>query len=245
MLVALNETEKIINLLDLVNTDLVDLEEAFLRCPACKSQVRLKNGRVKMPHFAHVSLAACQYVSENESLQHLTLKNRLYHWFKQTDQVKIEHFLPTLQQTPDLLVNERIAIEIQCSPLSIQRLRERTETYRSHGYTVLWLMGKDLWLGQHCLSDWCCPCYAGDDVSGRIVCPASQHVFTAHVCLKVYPSECWLYSGLALLADVDGCLGVAIYHHGDHPTKMVSTNSDLDLVCHFFWDYLAFECFGR
>ncbi|GAB2021783.1 competence protein CoiA [Pseudolactococcus yaeyamensis] len=149
MLVALNEIEEIVNLLALSTTDLADLTRQFLRCPVCKSQVRLKNGHVKIPHFAHVNLANCQYYSENESLQHLTLKKRLYHWFKQTEQVKVEHFLPELQQTPDLLVNDQIAIEIQCSHLSIQRLRERTETYRAHGYTVLWLMGKDLWLGQN------------------------------------------------------------------------------------------------
>lgn len=144
MLVALNETENIVNLLELNPTYLADLARQFLRCPACKSQVRLKNGRIKTPHFAHVSLATCQYYSENESLQYLTLKKRLYHWFKQTEQVEIEHFLPDLQQTPDLLVNKTLAIEIQCSHLSIQRLRERTEMYRANGYTVLWLMGKDL-----------------------------------------------------------------------------------------------------
>ncbi|MGO2243703.1 MAG: competence protein CoiA [Pseudolactococcus laudensis] len=149
MLVALNETENIVNLLELNPTYLADLARQFLRCPACKSQVRLKNGRIKTPHFAHVSLATCQYYSENESLQHLTLKKRLYHWFKQTEQVEIEHFLPDLQQTPDLLVNKTLAIEIQCSHLSIQRLRERTEMYRANGYTVLWLMGKDLWLDEN------------------------------------------------------------------------------------------------
>lgn len=75
MLVAVNEAEQIINLLEFSKSDLTELVGQFLRCPACKSQVRLKNGHVKMPHFAHVNLAACQYYSENESLQHLTLKN--------------------------------------------------------------------------------------------------------------------------------------------------------------------------
>ena len=68
MLVALNETEKVVNLLELSTTDLADLAKQFLRCPACKSQVHFKNGRIKIPHFAHVSLATCQYYSENESL---------------------------------------------------------------------------------------------------------------------------------------------------------------------------------
>lgn len=149
MLVALNVADELVNLLEVEQTDLVKLSEQNLRCPACKSQVRLKNGAVKAPHFAHVSLKFCQFYSENESYQHLTLKKRLYHWFGQTETVAIECFLPHLQQTPDLLVNDKLAIEIQCSHLSIQRLRERTAAYQAHGYTVLWLMGEDLWLEEN------------------------------------------------------------------------------------------------
>ncbi|GFH41730.1 competence protein CoiA [Lactococcus hodotermopsidis] len=148
MLVALGETNEIVNLLEIKKSDLAELSKQYLRCPACKSQVRLKNGAVKMPHFAHISLQVCQHFSENESFQHLTLKKRLYQWFKQTERVVVEQFLPDLQQTPDLLINNQIAIEIQCSHLTTQRLRERTDNYRVHGYTVLWLMGKDLWLGE-------------------------------------------------------------------------------------------------
>ncbi|GFH39812.1 competence protein CoiA [Lactococcus insecticola] len=147
MLVALDEKDRIVNTLELASSDFTDLSDVFLRCPACKSQVRLKHGQIKLPHFAHVSLDACQSFSENESVQHLTLKKRLYHWFKADHQkVEVEYFLSELNQTPDLLVNDRIAIEIQCSPLSVKRLGERTETYRAHGYQVIWLMGRDLWL---------------------------------------------------------------------------------------------------
>lgn len=148
MLVALDENNYLINIMTLEWQHLSRLSGQVLRCPACKSQVRFKNGQVKLPHFAHVSLATCQGYSENESAQHLALKTRLYHWFSQTEQVKIEQYLPDLQQTPDLLVNDTLAIEIQCSPLSISRLRERTVAYQAHGYKVLWLMGQDLWLGE-------------------------------------------------------------------------------------------------
>jgi hypothetical protein len=41
---------------------------------------------------------------------------------------QVEAYLPTLKQRPDLLIG-KIAIEIQCSPLPIKRLVERTETY--------------------------------------------------------------------------------------------------------------------
>lgn len=33
---------KVVNLLELSTTDLADLAKQFLRCPACKSQVRFK-----------------------------------------------------------------------------------------------------------------------------------------------------------------------------------------------------------
>ena len=51
-----------------------------------------------------------------------------------------------LQQIVDLLVDEKLALEVQCSPLSIERLQERTLSYRQHGYQVLWLLGRKLWL---------------------------------------------------------------------------------------------------
>lgn len=148
MLVARDESGQLVNLLAVERQQLNKLAQKQWYCPACQGQVQLKKGRVKHPHFAHLSLLACQGASENESVQHLELKKRLYDWLCRTEEVKMEQYLPELQQTPDLLVNDRLAIEIQCSPLPLTRLRERTSTYQTHGYTVLWLMGKDLWLGE-------------------------------------------------------------------------------------------------
>ena len=48
-----------------------------------------------------------------------------------------------MKQRPDLLIG-KIAIEIQCSPLPIKRLVERTETYQTHGYQVVWILGERL-----------------------------------------------------------------------------------------------------
>ena len=104
-----------------------------LFCPACSGEVRFKNGRVMRPHFAHISLENCSSYAENESAEHLNLKAGLYSWGK---------------QIADLLIDDRIALEIQCSPLSQERLEERTLSYRQHGYPVLWLLGKKLWLKQ-------------------------------------------------------------------------------------------------
>ena len=98
------------------------------------------------PHFAHVSLEQCSFYRENESAEHLNLKAELFRWAVQTEEVEVETFLPALQQIADLLVDEKLALEVQCSPLSIERLQERTLSYRQHGYQVLWLLGRKLWL---------------------------------------------------------------------------------------------------
>ena len=98
------------------------------------------------PHFAHVSLEQCHFYRENESAEHLNLKAELFRWAVQTEEVEVEAFLPALQQIADLLVDGKLALEVQCSPLSIERLQERTLSYRQHGYQVLWLLGRKLWL---------------------------------------------------------------------------------------------------
>ena len=115
-------------------------------CPACSGAVRFKKGKVMQPHFAHISLEQCSFYRENESDEHLNLKAELFRWAAQTEEVEVEAFLPALQQIADLLVDKKLALEVQCSPLSIERLQERTFSYRQHGYQVLWLLGRKLWL---------------------------------------------------------------------------------------------------
>ena len=149
MLVVIDKDRQILNLLDIDRLKMMDLKTQQFRCPACRGRVYLKYGSVRAPHFAHVSTASCQYASEHESLQHLSLKSVLYHWFAETETVQVEQFLKKIQQRPDLLINASIAVEIQCSPLSVKRLRERTNSYHRNGYTVLWLMGEALWLGDY------------------------------------------------------------------------------------------------
>ncbi|MCY7111235.1 competence protein CoiA, partial [Streptococcus oralis] len=78
--------------------------------------------------------------------EHLNLKAELFRWAVQKEEVEVEAFLPALQQIADLLVDKKLALEVQCSSLRIERLQERTLSYRQHGYQVLWLLGRKLWL---------------------------------------------------------------------------------------------------
>lgn len=140
MLVAKNDNG------DLVST-VVDLPAGkIFYCPACQSQVQLKKGRIIRPHFAHIRLKDCHFFHEQESNEHLELKAKLFKSLSQTEQVQVEAVLPHLGQVADLLVGESLALEVQCSPLSIERLKERTMAYRENGYQVRWLLGERLWL---------------------------------------------------------------------------------------------------
>ena len=141
MLTAINQAGCLVNLV----MDEPQKNDHFY-CPGCQGQVRLKQGTILRPHFAHIILKDCHYAYENESAQHLELKSALYRWLKHEVAVEIEAVLPELGQIADLLVEEKLALEVQCSSLSIQRLLERTKAYQDQGIEVLWLLGKVLWI---------------------------------------------------------------------------------------------------
>ncbi len=141
MLTAINQAGCLVNLV----MDEPQKNDHFY-CPGCQGQVRLKQGTILRPHFAHIILKDCHYAYENESAQHLELKSALYRWLKHEVAVEIEAVLPELGQIADLLVEEKLALEVQCSSVSIQRLLERTKAYQDQGIEVLWLLGKDLWI---------------------------------------------------------------------------------------------------
>ncbi|MGN1279656.1 MAG: competence protein CoiA family protein, partial [Limosilactobacillus sp.] len=56
----------------------------------------------------------------------------------------LEVYLPQINQRPDLLLTDgkrKVAIEFQCSPLSLRRLRERNAGYQRCGIYFHWLLG--------------------------------------------------------------------------------------------------------
>lgn len=142
MLVALDEDGQVFNVLE------HPAPQGRYSCPGCGGLVRYKSGKVLRSHFAHVTLRDCHYFSENESAQHLSLKSCLYSWLINAEQVELEKCLPSIGQVADLFVNDCLALEVQCSSLSISRLQERTKAYQQAGMAVLWLLGKNLWLGE-------------------------------------------------------------------------------------------------
>ncbi|HEL2216580.1 TPA: competence protein CoiA [Streptococcus suis] len=140
MLVALDKDGQIVNLLE------YPAPQGHFTCPGCGGPVRYKSGKILRSHFAHVTLRDCQYFSENESAQHLSLKSNIYRWLVDKEKVELEKCLPRIGQVADLFVNDCLALEVQCSGLPISRLQLRTQAYHEAGLQVLWLLGKGLWI---------------------------------------------------------------------------------------------------
>lgn len=144
MLVAHNQKKQLINLLK------GDQIEGPFFCPDCRAPLRLRHGKKVRRHFAHIALKDCQGIYASESQEHLGLKALLFTTLSRSEVVSVEERFPDIGQIADLLVNDSLVLEVQCSPLSSDRLKERTQAYHQQGLHVEWLLGEKLWV-KRCL----------------------------------------------------------------------------------------------
>ena len=140
MFLARDENGSLVNALE------DELVKQAYYCPACGTSVRLRKGKNVRAHFAHESLKKCDFYHENEGPEHLENKVELFNWAKKDAEVEMEYPIPELKQIADILINKQLALEVQCSLISCELLRERSNGYRSLGIQVLWLLGEKLWL---------------------------------------------------------------------------------------------------
>ncbi len=146
MLVALMDNKYISLTNDYSREQLLKLrkQHKFI-CPQCNSELQLKVGKVKTPHFAHFPDAICQNLfSEGESETHLLGKLALYDFFKKVNKsVVLEPYLTSLSQRPDLFVNDQngsYAIEFQCSSIDQDLLKKRNEGYIQNRISPFWVL---------------------------------------------------------------------------------------------------------
>ena len=108
-------------------------DDGPFHCPQCEEEVILKQGRVKIAHFAHFPDADCSYASEPESAEHLSVKLEIYEALKAepgVSKLQVERYLKEVR--PDISFcyeNRYIAIEVQISPLRFDELIRRTTIY--------------------------------------------------------------------------------------------------------------------
>ena len=74
-------------------------------CPCCESELILKAGSIKIPHFAHKSNASCNASAEPESDYHLLAKRQLFTWFISYGyDAELETYIPSIKKRADILV---------------------------------------------------------------------------------------------------------------------------------------------
>ncbi|WP_084172115.1 competence protein CoiA family protein [Atopococcus tabaci] len=147
MLMALDQSN------NYVSASSIDINKGKYVCPGCGAPVYLKKGTIRVPHFSHYKQSDCRVFSEGETEEHLEGKQLLYDWLTISGiSVQMEAYIPELKQRPDLLCwmqdGTPLAVEFQCSRLSMERMLERTEGYEEKGYFVLWILGKNFFLNK-------------------------------------------------------------------------------------------------
>jgi competence protein CoiA len=111
-------------------------------CHCCDQMVTLRKGGIRAAHFAHQPPVTCEY-GTGESEEHRRAKLAIYESLRADARVtkcEIERNLGTVR--PDIsayINNVPVAIEVQLSSLSLERIEYRTAEYARRGIYVLWL----------------------------------------------------------------------------------------------------------
>jgi len=122
-------------------------------CPHCGSAAILRFGENRNVHFAHKKKASCSY-HEGETAAHYQAKVGIYQELQSLGYVahiekrfvdqqgKLLCIADVYFQTPE---GHGVAIEVQRSLISTEKLKKRFDNYRSLGIYVLWVgLARDL-----------------------------------------------------------------------------------------------------
>lgn len=137
MLTSIRQSDK-----DKVYAKDVDKSDAPFECPVCRGETVLRKGAVKIHHFAHKPPVFCEY-GKGESEAHRNCKQSIFEALKVAPDVtecELEkNFGRVVSDVFFVLSGRKVAIEVQISNLTMNRIIERTEAYNDLGIYVLWM----------------------------------------------------------------------------------------------------------
>ncbi|PKR78350.1 hypothetical protein CEY16_00910 [Halalkalibacillus sediminis] len=146
MLKAIDSNGKDVVAFEYSGDELEALRHHPLMCPSCREPVLLKAGPIKLPHFSHHPQSSCAF-RKGETPEHIIGKTHFYEWFNSQQLPSyIEYFVPSINQRVDVLTKVKeiyYAIEYQCSPITQQEFRDRTEGMISAGIRPIWIFGSN------------------------------------------------------------------------------------------------------
>lgn len=123
-----------------------DKSQAPFFCPFCKREVILKKGNINVHHFAHVTDSACDW-DKGESPAHRKCKLEIYDALLKNPRVRncaMERNLGTVRPDISCRIDDHpVAVEVQVSSLSVDKITHRTQEYQRKGVYVLWVSPLD------------------------------------------------------------------------------------------------------
>lgn len=117
-------------------------EERPFLCPCCGEVVTLRRGGIIAPHFAHKPPVTCEY-GAGESEEHRRCKISIFEALASDPRVRkceMERDLGAVRPDVSAYINNLpVAIEVQASNLTLEKIARRTAEYARRGIYVLWL----------------------------------------------------------------------------------------------------------
>lgn len=115
-------------------------------CPQCRMPVTLRQGSIKIAHFAHRPPTNCTW-AKGETKEHRQAKIVLCDGFRRLGyqaEYEVEVLSAGSDRRADVLIGspatgERWAVEVQHSPLLYPAIQERTEAYIAADLPVVWM----------------------------------------------------------------------------------------------------------
>lgn len=132
-----------------INNNLVDIDRAIKEplnkyfCTSCKREVIMKNGNVRISHFAHKNKCDCDDYNNDISEWHrnwqkkFPIKNREVVLKINENDPFIENFNKTVRRADVLCYG--YVIEFQNSPISSEEFNDRNYFYTRLGKKVVWI----------------------------------------------------------------------------------------------------------
>ena len=114
-------------------------------CPNCRTEVILKQGRIKIHHFAHKPPTDCTWAS-GETREHLLAKTVIRDAFRLRGygaDYEIEVLSSAGDRRADVLITNssgvKVAVEIQHTPIPYSAMEVRTGAYVAAKVPVIWI----------------------------------------------------------------------------------------------------------
>lgn len=129
-----------------------EIEKTRLVCRFCEKPLMIKQGVIRIKHFAHIATCTTTMQRHPESIEHNLGKELLAehvkkYWREYSNvRVEFEYILPEIGRIADIAMifpsGWIVVHEVQLAAITNEELNKRTEDYASIGVDCVWWLGK-------------------------------------------------------------------------------------------------------